>query len=142
MNYLLYHNLSREGRLDGFSHGNDLWIDPTVYTIASPNDLWSATGTVIARCDVGDLNAIFARHNRDDRPDGRIAPSLSVGDIIVINDYIHGGRYPTHPLYPDRMMNSKFFAVEPFGFTEIDPPGNVSTDPDWRSARDAAESRV
>jgi hypothetical protein len=30
------------------------------------------------------LEAIFARHNRDDRPDGRLCPSMSVGDVIVI----------------------------------------------------------
>jgi hypothetical protein len=28
--------------------------------------------------------AIFAKHNRDDRPDGNSAPSLSVGDIVTI----------------------------------------------------------
>lgn len=29
---------------------------------------------------------IFAKHNRDDRPDGRTAPSLSVGDVVVIGE--------------------------------------------------------
>jgi len=27
---------------------------------------------------------VFVRHNRDDRPDGREAPSLSVGDVVVV----------------------------------------------------------
>jgi hypothetical protein len=29
---------------------------------------------------------VFATHNRDDRPDGRSAPSLSVGDVIIIGE--------------------------------------------------------
>jgi len=37
--------------------------------------------------DVTDLNDIaeqlFARHNRDDRPDGQLCPSMSVGDILI-----------------------------------------------------------
>jgi hypothetical protein len=36
------------------------------------------------------LNAIaerlFARHNRDHRPDGQLCPSMSVGDVIVIGE--------------------------------------------------------
>ena len=38
--------------------------------------------------DVSDLDAVaeqlFARHNRDDRPDGQLCPSMSVGDVIVM----------------------------------------------------------
>jgi hypothetical protein len=30
--------------------------------------------------------AIFERHNRDDRPDGRLCPSLSVGDVVVVGE--------------------------------------------------------
>jgi hypothetical protein len=33
-----------------------------------------------------DLEAIFARHNRDDRPDGRLCPSMSVGDVIILGE--------------------------------------------------------
>ncbi len=29
---------------------------------------------------------IYAKHNRDDRPDGRTAPSLSIGDVVVIGE--------------------------------------------------------
>jgi hypothetical protein len=40
--------------------------------------------------DPADLAAaaevVFARHNRDDRPDGRTAPSLSVGDVVVFGE--------------------------------------------------------
>lgn len=37
------------------------------------------------------LEAIFVRHNRDDRPDGRTRPSLSVGDVIVLTPPDHRG---------------------------------------------------
>ena len=29
---------------------------------------------------------LFYRHNMDDRPDGRMCPSMSVGDVIVIGE--------------------------------------------------------
>jgi hypothetical protein len=29
---------------------------------------------------------IFAKHNRDDRPDGRLCPSMSIGDVVVIGE--------------------------------------------------------
>lgn len=27
---------------------------------------------------------LFVRHNRDDRPDGELCPSMSIGDVVVI----------------------------------------------------------
>jgi hypothetical protein len=36
---------------------------------------------------IADASALlFARHNRDDRPDGQIAPSMSVGDVIEFSE--------------------------------------------------------
>lgn len=32
------------------------------------------------------LEDTFCRHNRDDRPDGQTAPSLSCGDVVVISE--------------------------------------------------------
>jgi hypothetical protein len=29
---------------------------------------------------------LFAKHNRDDRPDGQLCPSMSIGDVIVIGE--------------------------------------------------------
>ncbi len=29
---------------------------------------------------------VFMRHNRDDRPDGQLCPSMSVGDVVVIGE--------------------------------------------------------
>ena len=30
------------------------------------------------------LETLFMRHNRDDRPDGQLCPSMSVGDVVVL----------------------------------------------------------
>lgn len=35
------------------------------------------------------LEQIFARHNADDRPDGNVGPSLSIGDVVVLGDQAH-----------------------------------------------------
>jgi hypothetical protein len=35
--------------------------------------------------DESTAERLFGRHNRDDRPDGRLAPSLSVGDVVVLD---------------------------------------------------------
>ena len=44
----------------------------------------------IDRLDQLDLHAIagrlYIRHNRDDRPDGLLCPSMSIGDVIVIGE--------------------------------------------------------
>jgi hypothetical protein len=48
---------------------------------------WCGTITVddITNVDaVADL--IFKKHNRDDRPDGQMCPSMSVGDVVVIGE--------------------------------------------------------
>lgn len=29
---------------------------------------------------------VFGRHNRDNRPDGQLAPSLSVGDVVLMGE--------------------------------------------------------
>ncbi len=42
---------------------------------------------------------IFATHNRDDRPDGKFAPSMSVGDVVIVGETA--------------------FSVDRFGFTTV-----------------------
>lgn len=32
------------------------------------------------------LETLFARHNRDDRPDGQLCPSMSVGDVVILGE--------------------------------------------------------
>jgi len=74
------------------------WLDPTVYDITVDGD---------------PLEPIFARHNRDDRPDGRLAPSLSVDDVVAVD--------------------GRFWRVEPIGFDETDEPDAVDA-PTWTDA--------
>jgi hypothetical protein len=45
------------------------------------------------------LEQIFAKHNRDDRPDGQQAPSLSVGDVV--------------------RLDSQYWAVQAAGFDNV-----------------------
>lgn len=35
------------------------------------------------------LEILFAKHNRDDRPDGRLCPSMSIGDVVIIGEVAH-----------------------------------------------------
>lgn len=44
------------------------------------------TGQVTAADPTHVADLVFAIHNRDDRPDGKSAPSLSVGDVIIIGE--------------------------------------------------------
>lgn len=110
--YRLFHNLGRD-RWYGYIPDAPLWVDPTTYTIPSDNG--------------NRLDAIYARHNRDDRPDGRIAPSLSVGDVIAV-----------YPAAPDDTPDPLFYAVADIGFAPIATPTNVITSATWREACDRA----
>ena len=52
---------------------------------------WSGTmpidaATVVDPAAIAEL--IFERHNRDDRPDGQLCPSMSVGDVTVIGEVV------------------------------------------------------
>lgn len=62
-------------------------------------------GDIEAGADDEDaLNAIWDRHNRDDRPDGQIGPSLSTGDAVRLDG-------PNGP---------RFYAVASVGWTPIE----------------------
>ena len=80
-----------------------LWLDPTTYVIDVDGD---------------PLEAIFVRHNRDDRPDGRLAPSLSVDDVVAVD--------------------GRFWRVEPIGFDETAEPATVAART-WTEAWKGAE---
>jgi hypothetical protein len=59
--------------------------------------------------------AIFVRHNADDRPDGQLCPSLSVGDVIVIGEVA--------------------FSVARVGFVSVElNPADLITDQTWKEA--------
>lgn len=50
--------------------------------------------------------ATFVEHNRDDRPTAHFAPSMSVGDVVIIHT-------------PDGTVA---MSCEPMGFTQVDIP--------------------
>jgi hypothetical protein len=48
---------------------------------------WAGTESLDESLDVFAVaERIWIRHNRDDRPDGQLCPSLSVGDVVVIGE--------------------------------------------------------
>jgi hypothetical protein len=56
--------------------------------------------------------AVYARHNRDDRPDGQMCPSMSVGDVVVFGKVA--------------------LSVDSFGFATVAiDPTDVITDRTW-----------
>lgn len=57
---------------------------------------------------------LFDRHNRDDRPDGHLSPSMSVGDVV------------TFPIFEAAVT------VESLGFALVDlDPADLITDHYW-----------
>lgn len=55
---------------------------------------------------------VFERHNRDDRPDGKLGPSLSTGDIV-------------------HLVGVGYFEVCSIGFKRIDAPDEIVNDRTW-----------
>ena len=48
---------------------------------------WSGELVVAAGPPLVELaEEVFARHNRDDRPDGQLCPSMSIGDVVVFGE--------------------------------------------------------
>jgi len=72
--YQLFHNQSSH-YLRGYEPGDELregWVGEVDHDPA--------------KSELPVLDQIWWIHNRDDRPDGQIAPSLSVGDVIVLGE--------------------------------------------------------
>jgi len=62
---------------------------------------------------LGILEVIFAKHNRDDRPDGQMCPSMSVGDVVVLGEHA--------------------YSVADMGFEEVTVnPADLIVDRTWR----------
>ena len=60
---------------------------------------------------------VFARHNRDDRPDGQLCPSMSIGDVVVFGEVA--------------------MSVDRIGFARVDvDPGDLVPDRTWREVID------
>jgi hypothetical protein len=62
------------------------------------------------------LEHLYARHNHDDRPDGQICPSMSIGDVIVIAETA--------------------YTVADFGFVQVDFSKAVILELTWKQAFD------
>lgn len=102
--YHLYRNVSDP--FYAYEPGAKLWFDRTAYAVVDA--LGGADGEHALDGPVPPiLDVIYARHNRDNRPDGQLAPSLSVGDVIALE--FGTGR-------------DRFFSVDSFGFTEVEGP--------------------
>lgn len=71
------------------------------------------------RVSADDLSAVceevFATHNRDDRPDGKSAPSMSVGDVVIVGETA--------------------FSVDRFGFTSVTINTEDLLNTPWLQAR-------
>ena len=61
--------------------------------------------------------AVFDRHDRDDRPDGQLCPSMSIGDVVMFGEVA--------------------LSVGRVGFVAVRvAPGDLITDRSWRQALD------
>jgi hypothetical protein len=66
---------------------------------------------------------LFDRHNRDDRPDGRLCPSMSVGDVVVVAEVA--------------------VSVDACGWRRVDlDPADMITDRSWRAVIDEPHAAV
>ena len=45
------------------------------------DDIWLINESLTGLAEI-----VYGIHNRDDRPDGRMCPSMSVGDVVVIGE--------------------------------------------------------
>lgn len=71
------------------------------------------------------LHDIYARHNRDDRPDGKLGPSLSCGDVI----HLVGEGY--FAVGPDIDYSDPGRPFVTRGFEEIVAPDEIINDRTW-----------
>jgi hypothetical protein len=95
--YRIYHNVQTP--FQPYARGDRLWFDATAYEVSVSDGVHDPVNRL--------LNTIFDRHNRDDRPDGQRAPSLSVGDIVAL-DWNN--------------ENATFWTVQPVGWLEVESP--------------------
>ena len=78
------HNCHADISYRNYTNGSALFMrgyEPGDRLIAG----WTGTVTVDGPPDAFAIaERIWLRHNRDDRPDGQLCPSMSVGDVVVI----------------------------------------------------------
>ena len=83
LDYTLYHNLSSTS-----DRGRGLGPLSGAY---EPGDKlvrgWRAQVSIDDPAEPGEaLETVFDLHQQDGRPDGQLAPSLSVGDVVVLGE--------------------------------------------------------
>lgn len=82
MPYQVLHNLDARF-MRGYEPGDRL-ADGFAGEIASPElDQDRSALEALYQMMLGTAEAVFVRHNRDDRPDGQQFPSISVGDVVI-----------------------------------------------------------
>jgi hypothetical protein len=100
MRYRIFHNV------------DSLWMRPhrpTDRVVAGYHGDIDGVDDVESAC-----RAIMARHNRDDRPDGCDAPSLSVGDVIVVGETtwtVAALGFEATTLHPSAVVNGPYLQV-------------------------------
>ena len=83
---------------------------------------------------------LFERHNRDDRPDGQLCPSMSVGDVIVIGEVavsVASAGFRVVALDPaDLIVDRPWRHV--VDEARVSPPGAAPIVAAWRAGRSSA----
>jgi hypothetical protein len=76
MEYTILHNVNfvRGWKANGYEVGDALALG------------WSGEVPFDGEIDENLLEQIWIRHNRDQRPDRETCPSLSMGDVLLLND--------------------------------------------------------
>ena len=87
MRYQIWSNESyklREKPIPGYAQFLDGYRPDALMRMTFEGDIFSSVESKESAIDA--LHELFARFNQDDRPNGGAAHSLSVGDVIKIND--------------------------------------------------------
>lgn len=83
--YTIYHN---QGDQRFLYPGTETDPFVTGFTGVIPDDVVVKRQESVVPDHVSSLfEWVFVRHNRDDRPDAKTAPSLSVGDVVALSEY-------------------------------------------------------
>lgn len=103
MNYDILINTEIEPRryLEGYVEGDEL-----VLTFSGQLLSGGAIAPALA------LEQIWVKHNRDDRPDGKVGPSLSVGDVV-------------------HLCGDGYHACRTTGWQEITAPDSIENEETW-----------
>jgi hypothetical protein len=80
--YRVQHNLDA-GFMRGYEPGDRLASGFAGIISCPPLDPELSPLEALYQMLLGTAEAVFVRHNRDDRPDSGLFPSISVGDVVI-----------------------------------------------------------